>query len=157
MPFKVKDLMISDLSAEHEPAHHPLCAVFQISCLDKSAVFSATCKVPHTMAGEYAVNAAPNIGANYFFLKCDLSVPDVDVGVTITPLTPKIEKVSVGKTTLADLKDQLKRQLAHIEQHEAAAQENFQPKNVEEIDHLTKKLTEAVEDLKARRAELSKK
>jgi hypothetical protein len=58
---------------------------------------------------------------------------------------------------LAALKEQLKQQLAKVEEMQAAAEESLLPKTVEEVDMLIKKFDEALVELKARRAELAKK
>jgi hypothetical protein len=58
---------------------------------------------------------------------------------------------------LATLREHLKRQLANVERLHAAAEENLRPQTIEEVDMLTAKLNEALEELKARRADLEKK
>ena len=59
--------------------------------------------------------------------------------------------------SLSDLKEQLKRQLIEVEKQEAATEESLQPQSVDEVDLLMQKLTDALEELKGRRAELLKK
>jgi hypothetical protein len=58
---------------------------------------------------------------------------------------------------LAILKERLHRQLAEVDKQLVAAEESLRPQTVEEVDMLTGKLKEALEELKVRRAELSKK
>ena len=58
---------------------------------------------------------------------------------------------------LGALKEQLKRQLAAIEKQEQAAEEALKPQTVSQVDQLMKKLQEAMDELKTRRAELARK
>jgi hypothetical protein len=57
---------------------------------------------------------------------------------------------------LATLKELLHRQLAEVDKQLVAAEENLRPQTIEEVDMLTGKLNEALEELKDRRAELEK-
>lgn len=59
-------------------------------------------------------------------------------------------------TSLAELKAQLKKQLAAVEEHEKATAESLKPQTVAEVDDLQAKLQAALEELKSRRAELEK-
>jgi hypothetical protein len=164
MAFKIKDLMISDLSegahAEIVCGHgHSLCGVHQFSCQLHSKILNYGCDngctnipTPPGYAAEFVIGGG---------IPCDVCTYIVSlhgtVTVTITPFTPVISPVrATSGTGLSTLKDQLKQQLAEVEKQEAAAQASLQPQTVEEVDTLTKKLQEALEELKARRAELSK-
>ena len=164
MAFKIKDLMISDLSAEQ--GAHVYCGVWQISCIDKSHGFSPTCKKLNTEAAGF--------GAEYFFNRgtpvpggCDLNnsryptdlyTYTFTFGGTITPLTPVIVPTrETSVTALSALKDQLRQQLAEVEKLHSAAEAGMKPQTVEEVDMLTEKLNDALEELKSRRAELAGK
>jgi len=57
---------------------------------------------------------------------------------------------------LAALKEQLKQQLAAVEEHEKAVGESLKPQSVSEVDDLHAKLQGAMDELKTRRAELEK-
>jgi hypothetical protein len=59
-------------------------------------------------------------------------------------------------TALVELKAQLKKQLAAVEEHEKATEESLKPQTVAEVDDLHAKLQAAMEELKARRVELEK-
>jgi hypothetical protein len=59
-------------------------------------------------------------------------------------------------TTLGELKAQLQQQLAAIEEQEKATAESLKPQTVAEVDDLQAKLQGAMDELKARRAELEK-
>jgi len=62
-----------------------------------------------------------------------------------------------SRAALSALKEELKRRLAEVEKRQAAAEERLLPQTLEEIDMLTKKLNDALEELKGRRAALSTK
>jgi len=70
---------------------------------------------------------------------------------------PETAYGSTSLAALAALKEQLKEQIAEIEKQQAAIEESLLPKTVEEVDMLTKKLKEALEELEARRKELHNK
>jgi hypothetical protein len=108
MPFKIRDLMISDLS---EPPH---------------PIPFRTCN-PITRA----ICFNTNLGID-------------DMGDPGDPLA-----------SLATLKEQLKRQLAEVERQQAVLEKGLIPQSVEEVDALTNKLTNALEELKALRAKLA--
>jgi hypothetical protein len=153
MAFKIKDLMISDLSAEQGALAHVYCGVWQISCIDKTHGYSPTCKKPNTEAG---------FGAEYIFnpIACDVGTYFYTLTArgTITPLTPVIVPTrETSVTALSALKDQLKQQLAEVEKLHSAAEAGMKPQTVEEVDALTKKLNDALDELKSRRAELAGK
>jgi hypothetical protein len=59
-------------------------------------------------------------------------------------------------TTLGELKAQLQQQLAAVEEQEKATAESMRPQTVAEVDDLQAKLQGAMDELKARRAELEK-
>lgn len=58
---------------------------------------------------------------------------------------------------LAVLKNELRQALTQVEEAEKAAQEGLKPQTAEQIADLEKRLTSALEELKARRQELDKK
>jgi hypothetical protein len=74
-------------------------------------------------------------------------------GDTLYPQTQEEE----SPASLADLKKQLKQQLADVEKREQAAAESQRPHTVGQIDQLMKKLQEAMDDLKSQRVELEQK
>jgi anion-transporting ArsA/GET3 family ATPase len=57
----------------------------------------------------------------------------------------------------AALKDELRATLDKMEAHEKLVHERQQPQTVEQVDQAEKKLSEALEALKQRRAELQKR
>jgi hypothetical protein len=128
MPFKIKDLMISDLSrgvADPIPARtcHPVTALFcGLITLELWTIW--TILTP--------INTGP-------------------WGDITEPQKPTAASVAA----LSALKQQLQRQLAAVEKQESAAEEQLLPQTIEEIDALTGKLNEALEALRARRAALS--
>ena len=58
---------------------------------------------------------------------------------------------------LTALKEELRTTLQRMEAHEKAVQERQKPQSIEQIDEAEKKLSEAFEELKQRRAELQKR
>ena len=79
-------------------------------------------------------------------------------GITCHPISI-LPQAGVGApesslAALSALKEQLKQQLAAVEKQEKATEESLRPQTVAEVDDLLKKLGEAVEELKSRRAEL---
>jgi hypothetical protein len=59
--------------------------------------------------------------------------------------------------SLAELKAELKRQLAAVEAQEKVAEESMKPQTVEEAEALEKKLQEALDEVRDIKSELSKK
>jgi hypothetical protein len=58
---------------------------------------------------------------------------------------------------LSVLKEQLKQQLADVEQQHSAAEESLRPQTIAQVDELQKKLEAALDELKARRTELEQR
>jgi hypothetical protein len=58
---------------------------------------------------------------------------------------------------LSALKEQLKKQLAEVEKEQAAMEESLLPQTVEQVDDLSQKLSDALEELKSLRQKLSSK
>jgi hypothetical protein len=58
---------------------------------------------------------------------------------------------------LSVLKEQLKQQLADVEQQHSAAEESQRPQTIAQVDELQKKLEAALDELKARRTELEQR
>ena len=82
---------------------------------------------------------------------------------TCTPLASQptgpidIGDPAQGVEQLGALKEQLKQALEQVEQQHQAAQDALRPQTVAEVDELQKKMADAMEELKARRAELERK
>jgi hypothetical protein len=92
-------------------------------------------------------------------LACTLNLTDIcpspsQCPQAISTLSPRSH---VRPADLAVLIADLKQQLAELESQQQALEDSFQPQSVEEVDMLEKKLTAALEDLKARKSELQKK
>jgi hypothetical protein len=58
--------------------------------------------------------------------------------------------------SLAALKEQLRQHLAAVEEQEKTVGESLKPQTIAEVDDLQAKLQGAMDELKARRAELDK-
>ena len=128
MAFKVKDLMINDLSSG----------------------------VGGARAAEKLSDVTILCGLTWV---CDITRIFTGCGLTHSPILDRPDSQSVTNpesqlSSLFALKASLRQQLAAIEQQEAAAKSGLSPQSVEEIDSLTAKLHDAVDELKTRRAEL---
>jgi hypothetical protein len=140
MAFKVKDLMVNVLGSEDQ----------FLDCTGSSA------RTAMPIMG-CAFSVCPTASIHFFAGACT-GASIVCTGGSAQPTVgqPGIAgSVSLG--SLAALKEQLKQQLAEVEKQHAAAEDSLVPKTVEDIDMLTNKFNDALEELKARRAELSKK
>ena len=60
-------------------------------------------------------------------------------------------------SNLSALKEQLKKQLAAVEEQEKAIDASMQPQTVSQVDQLLQRLQEAMDDLKQQRATLARK
>jgi hypothetical protein len=88
------------------------------------------------------------------------TLPNVPVcpGSLITDTTPIIQATpQLGGPMLANLKDQLRQALDVAEKQEAAVAEGLRPQSAEEIELLEKKMTEALEELRAQKSKLKGK
>jgi hypothetical protein len=133
MAFKIKDLMINVLPSDPLGCGH-----------------TNDCTPTHETTLHDIWNIFLLAGGRCTFFSL------VQCGATIGP-TDIYQSQGSSVTALSALKEQLKRHLAEVEKQQAAAEERLQPQTVEEIDMLTNKLNDALQELKGRRAELSKK
>ena len=137
--FKVKDLMIDVTSVQQAQ----ICVNFTRICYFQ-CTFQITCNFFHSQICRF--------GCTVF----NTPIPCVaGTTITFTPTCPG----SVDPPFQVDpatLKEQLQAQLAAVEAAEKAVNDQLQPQTVADVDMLTQKLTEAMEALKARKAELQK-
>lgn len=125
MPFKIKDLMINDLSEPGGP--YP----------------NRTCN-PITRGGELCLDTTnPVTPINVCFCTYGSG------GVPLGPFDP-----GESLTSLRNLKEQLQQQLDQIEKRHSDLEKNLAPQTVEQADALREKLEKALDDLKEIRAEL---
>lgn len=130
MPFKVRDLMITNLSDEDTDGG-PIAAR---TC--RPATAAVFCFVSNLTSENWTI-LTPVVGTVF--------------GST-APGSPAESAVA-----LAALKEQLKKQIAEIEKREQVTDESLLPQTVEQVDALSAKLTEALETLKQHRVELARK
>jgi hypothetical protein len=144
MTFKVKDLMI-DVSS----------ATAQIQCPNFTLI---GCHFYCT----YVISVC-HYGCSFYYpsfcafgsvtvtqtITCAGSIPDTTYVFQTIP--------QASGPALANLKDQLKQALDLAERQEAAQTESQQVQTVADAEMLEKKLNEAIEDVRARKAELQKK
>jgi len=202
MPFKIKDLMISDLS-ESAPRfpdetcrpisegclrflsyiacgactvitnHFPTitcgaCTVITnhfptITCGACTVITHGACGVCTVVTGPWTDNTC---GACTVITRGDCTaVTDTHcINVSCGFYTWEGAKAKDAGTSsaaslaaLSILKDQLKQQLAEVEKEQAAVEESLLPQTVEQVDKLSKKLTEALQELKVLKQKLSSK
>jgi hypothetical protein len=129
MAFKIKDLMINVVPSDPHGRGTPT---------DCTAITNPT--------------LGPGQVVLFGFIPCSFA----QCGATVIP-TDLFQSHGSSVAALSTLKEQLKQQLAEVEKRQAAAEESLLPNTVEEVDMLTKKLNDALDELKGRRAELSRK
>jgi hypothetical protein len=153
MSFKIKDLMISVL-----PAAGQDCGLVTVCTFPSVDVCTGTDTRPHP----------PRHGCTGFTYFAGCGATDITVtlrtcfytfcAATLCAATDtNFDSPPTSLAALAALKEQLKQQLAAVEKQQAAVEESLRPSTIEEVDLLTKKLNEALVELKKRRAELSRK
>src|SRR5271166_3045658 len=137
MAFKIKDLMVSILPLGNNPPCHPPTRLIVYPYPTPPYAYNPPCHPP-TRYVEYPY-PPPCHPPTWL---CLPTVPPDDPTATFQ--------------ALSILKEQLKQQLAEVEKQQAAIEDCLLPKTIEEVDKLSEKLTEALKELKARRAELSR-
>jgi len=155
MAFKVKDLMIDVAGIERPDI---LCALGTL----KTCALMCTNIVPSRCFCSYWRTPVPtcvyNATTHYAVcdggsVACDGSWDTTVIQTTIiinqTPVLTPVE--------IAPLKEQLKAALELVEKQEKAVNEQLQPKTLQEVNLLERKLTEALHEIKAQKAELEKK
>lgn len=126
MAFKIKDLMINDLSKTGFAGPHP----------------ERTCNpITRAICFDTFDQATP-----IYFCLCTFG----SGGAPFDPSDP-----GESLTSLETLKEQLKQQLDQIEKRQSDLGKNLAPQTVEEVDDLSAKLREALEHLSQLRAELA--
>lgn len=144
MTFKVKDLMIDVSSATAQiqcPNHTQILCRFYCTYVVSFCHYGCTFYYP-SVCGFGSVTVTPTI-------TCPGSIPDTTYVFQTIP--------QASGPALANLKDQLKQALDLAERQEAAEAESQQVQTVADAEMLEKKLHEAIEDVRARKAELQKK
>lgn len=171
--FKVKDLMIdinSNIVNVTQTCLYPTACnpcTYQISyCLCTNRPTITGCGYPSicdwrtqitcpTISDPCGPLTGGGCGVNYSTCP-GASVTDWQTGTTIiqTGTIVQTGNIAAQPADLGVLKEQLRAQLAQVEKMEAAQAEALQPQSIEELDELEAKLDEAMQALKARRAEL---
>jgi hypothetical protein len=145
MTFKVKDLMIDVSSATAQiqcPNHTLIACHFYCTYVISFCHYGCSFYFP-------SYCAFGSVTVTQTITTCPGSIPDT------TPIIQTIPQV--GGPVLANLKDQLKQALDLAERQEAAQAESQQLHTLADAEMLEKKLNEAIEDVRARKAELQKK
>jgi len=179
--FKVKDLMINVLPAAGEAlpciqgtlpcAQGPifcthvtvcgLCTNHTCGCTRCTVILSCGCTA--LTCGCSRCTAFLSCGCTVISrFGCSVLSACTPCGSAISQITPPGPGIpgpgpESSFETLTALKAQLKQQLAEVESQQKAVEESLRPQTVAEVDELQSKLEAAIEELKARRAELTKK
>ena len=179
MAFKVKDLMINVLPAAGEalPCVQGTVVCVQILCTHVSVCGACTnrsvctyCTVVMSCGCSIVSCRFVSCGCTHctVILSCGCSIGSCGCSA-VSPCTPLASLITApgpgvpgpspesSFETLTALKAQLKQQLAEIESQQKAVEESLRPQTVAEVDELQSKLEAAIEELKARRTELTKK
>lgn len=144
MTFKVKDLMIDVSSATAQlacPAHSLIGCHFHCS---------------------FAAISFCHFGCSFFFpsicTHASINPTITCPGTLVTDTTPIFQTINqLSGPALGNLKEQLKQALELAERQETASAEALRPQTVADAEMLEKKLGEAIEEVRARKAELQKK
>jgi hypothetical protein len=156
MPFKIKDLMIDVTTESTARPAGTLCNptfICRLGCTGLTQVCGFYCTfITHDTCRFNFTNIC---GFANTHITCVLGSC---VGYSeITTWTWQLTTPQVGGVEqFGALKEQLKAALEAAETQEKAMQDSLKPQTTAEVDMLEKKLTEALEDLHARKAELKK-
>ena len=147
MTFKVTDLMI-ELS-QPGAACHP---TFVCACTHITHVTCGFCSFAHTICHLGCSLAQPS-----FCQHGSITVTITCPGTLVTDTSPIIQTLpQVNGAALGNLKNQLKEALAAAEKQEATEANALQVQTVADAELLEKKLGEALEEVRARKAQLKK-
>ena len=172
--FKVKDLMVQvgpEADALRPNCYYTTCWGVTVGCqLGTCRIQTVYCK--GWTCGIAASNCGIVTGTGCGALSCitntlvECAIATLDITTLTrsalcppdTTVTIEVNPGELATTDLAQLKDQLKAQLARVEAVEAARRQAAQvPATIEEATALEAKLSEALDEVRAHRASLEKK
>lgn len=153
MAFKVKDLMIDVTSATGAVQCHPTVICF-LGCTHAATGCHWACS--------YLAYSACHFGCSFYYPSfCQngsITVTFTCPGSLVTDTGPIFQTIpQLGGQALDNLKEQLKQALDLAEKQQAAETEALKPQSVADVEMLEKKLTDALEELRSRKADLQKK
>jgi hypothetical protein len=153
MPFKVKDLMIDVTSVTGALQCHPT-LICHVGCTNIVSGCHYYCSYLAFSACHFGCSFYQPSFCQYGSVTVTLTCP----GTLVTDTTPIIQTIpQLGGEALGNLKEQLKQALELAEKQQAGEAEALKPQSVADVEMLEKKLGEALEELRARKAELQKK
>jgi len=159
MAFKIKDLMVSILPLGNNPPCHPPTRLIVYPYPTPPYAYNPPCDPPTRRveypypAPPYAYNPLCHPPTRY--VEYPYPPPCHPPTWLCLPTVPPDDPTATFQA-LSILKEQLKQQLAEVEKQQAAIEDCLLPKTIEEVDKLSEKLTEALKELRERRAELSR-
>ena len=155
MAFKVKDLMIDVSSATGAVQDQPalLC---RFGCTYVQA-FSGC-----YLGCSYLAFSGCHFGCSFYYPSyCQFGSVTVTIGCPgslVTDTGPILQTIpQLSGEALGNLKEQLKAALDQAEKQQAAESEAQTPQTLADVEMLEKKVGEALDELRARKAELQKK
>jgi hypothetical protein len=146
--FKIKDLMINIMPEAGPGQGDCFCTIGPCSDAGCTGPCSVGCTPAASLTQQTCQGCIPFLGTPIF------ETPFLGTPVFATPATFGIAG-QLQELTL--LKAQLKRALQQIDAQERSAQAQMEPKSLEEVEILETKLSEALDEVRARKAELEKK
>jgi len=132
--------------------HPSICAIPTICAGGTGCPGGTICAIPSNCGGVLSACGAFTVCPGG---SCG-QVPSICAGGSIIP-DPTIVENPDPTAGLAALKEQLKQAMANVETQEAALNDSLLPQTVAEVDDLTTRLQGALDELKARKAELQKR
>ena len=156
MPFKVKDLLIDVTSAGPVAQCNPTYIACQHGCTYVAAFSGChvNCSYLVSFCQAGCSVFAPSLCTFHSVTGGTITCP----GSLVTDTTPILQTIpQLSGPALGNLKEQLRQAIALAEKHESNEAESLKVQNVADAELVEKKLTEALEEIRARKAELQKK
>jgi len=156
MPFKVKDLLIDITSTAGVAQCNPTYILCQHGCTYIAAYSGCHIHCSYLVSFCQAGCSvfAPSLCTFHSVTGTIVTCP----GSLVTDTGPILQTIpQLSGPALGNLKEQLKQAIALAEKQESAEAESLKVQTVADAELVERKLTEALEEIRARKAELQKK